>query len=228
MTYRAVPRHLPLRMASNTKAHPIHVVHPEDLRHPLHFAMAGAAGVGPERFDVPLVRKVCVAGQVMDADPLDGLLLGPGLAHLLDLRLVRAVPAPDHQMAAHARLERGNPRFRRNRDGVVAVLALDLVLPGMNVVTKEDRLAGAVQTSCIAGGESRCEGRIGFGRSLLGAGTGTAEREESSQASGCNATDDESQLTHHHLTAEEDLGPASGKCAPKYSAAISLHNPMAT
>ena len=107
----------------------------------------------------------------------------------------------------------------------MAVLALDLVLPGMDVVTKEDRLARASKASRIAGRESRCEGGVGFGWGLLGVGTGTAEREESSQASGCNATDDESQLTHHHLTAEEDLGPASGKCAPKYSAAISLHNP---
>jgi hypothetical protein len=107
----------------------------------------------------------------------------------------------------------------------MAVLALDFVLPGMDVVTKEDWLAGASQTSGIAGGESRCESGVGFGWGLLGVGIGAAEREESSQASGCNATDDESQLTHHHLTAEEDLGPASGKCAPKYSAAISLHNP---
>src|SRR4051795_1709972 len=107
----------------------------------------------------------------------------------------------------------------------MTVLALDLVLPGMDIVTKEDRLAGATQTSGIARSESRCESGVGFGGGLLGEGPGPAEREESSQASGCNATDDESQLTHHHLTAEEDLGPASGKCAPKYSAAISLHNP---
>src|SRR5215204_1323148 len=162
VTYRAVPRHLPLRMAGDAKPHSIHVVHPEDLWHPLHLAMAGAAGVGPERFDVPLVRKMSVAGQVMDSNPLDRLLLGPGLAHLLDLRLVRAVTASDYQMAAHAGLDRGYPRFGRHRDGVVAVLALDLVLSGMNVVTKEDRLAGAWQTSRIGGGESRCEGRIGF------------------------------------------------------------------
>src|SRR5690349_6204069 len=192
VTYRAVPRHLPLRMAGNTKPHPIHVVHFEDLRHPLHFAVTSAAGVRSQGFDVPLVGKVGVSGQVVNADPFDRLLLGPGLADLLDLRLMRAVPTTDHQMAPHAGLDRGDPRLGGDCHRVMAVLALDLVLPGMDVVTKEDRLARASKASRIGGRESRCKGRVGFGWGLLGMGTGTAEREESSQASGCNATDDES------------------------------------
>jgi hypothetical protein len=40
---------------------------------------------------------------------------------------------------------------------------------------------------------------------LLCVRTGFGERKERSHASGYNATDDECQLTHHHLTGRKDL-----------------------
>src|SRR5215210_1095906 len=225
MTYRAVPGHFPLGMAGDAEAHPIHVVHLKHLRHALDLAMTGATGVGSQRLDVALVRKVRVSRQVMDPDPFDRLLLGPGLPHLLDLRLMRAVPPAYYQMTAHAGLHRWDAGLGRYRHRVVAVLALNLVLAGVDVVAEEDRLARTLQTSTVGSADDGSSYGIGSGFGLLGAGTGNAEREEGSQASGCNATDDECQLTHHHLTAREDSGPASAKCAPKYSAASSLHNP---
>ena len=56
-------------------------------------------------------------------------------------------------------------------------------------------------------------------------GSGLAEYEECCHASGCNATDDECQLTHHHLTRKEEPWPRLGQRAPKYSSHSSLYNP---
>src|SRR5436190_20362661 len=95
VTHRAVSGDLPLDVTGDAESHVVHVVHPVDLRHALNLAVAGDAGVRSQRLDVPLVGKVGVAREIMHAHPFDRLLLGPGLAHLLDLGLRRAVTATD-------------------------------------------------------------------------------------------------------------------------------------
>src|SRR5919112_4133622 len=166
MTYRAISRDLPLGVAGDAEAHPVHVVDLEDLGHPLHLTVAGAAGVGSQRLDVSLVREMRVPWEVVDPHPFDRLLLGPGLPHLLDLRLVGAVPAADHQMTSHAGLHRRDAGLGGDLDRVMAVLALDLVLPGVNVVTEEDRLAGTLEAAAVRGGDDRSPGAVGSCSSL--------------------------------------------------------------
>jgi hypothetical protein len=85
----------------------------------------------------------------------------------------------------------------------VAVLALHLVLPGVDIVTEEDRLTGSAQVTTVGSGNHMSGGGIG-GRGLLGERRISTEDDEGSDASGRNATDDECQLTNHHLTDEEE------------------------
>src|SRR3954463_6063678 len=106
VTYRAISRDLPLDVASDAETHPVHVVHLEDLRHPLHVAMAGGAGIGTQGFDMPLMREVSMPGEIVHPHPFDRLLLRPRLPKLLDFRLVRAVPPPDHEVTSHTGLNR--------------------------------------------------------------------------------------------------------------------------
>src|SRR5918999_1681697 len=140
VTYRAIPRHVPLLMAGDAETHAIHVVHLEHLGHPLHVPVAGGACVGTERLDVSLVWEVGVPGEIVNADPFDRLLLAPGLAQLPDFRLMRAVSPADDQVTSHTGLNRRDAGLRRDRDRVMAVLALDLVLTRVDVVAKEDWL----------------------------------------------------------------------------------------
>src|SRR2546425_8837769 len=56
----------------------------------------------------------------------------------------------NHLMAAKARLDRRDPRLARNSDRAVAVEAGDLVLAGVDVVTKEDRLPGTGEFPRVA------------------------------------------------------------------------------
>src|SRR5687768_4126057 len=111
MTHRTVPRHLSLDMTGDAEPHPVHVVRLEHLGHALDIAMTGPARVGAKRLDMPLMREMGVPRQIMDPDPFNRLLLVPGLAQLLDLHLVRAVTATDHQVAAHAGLHRWDARL---------------------------------------------------------------------------------------------------------------------
>src|SRR6476646_8470067 len=146
MTYRTVPRDVSLQMTRDAESHAIDVVHLEDLGHALDLSMTGAAGIGSQRLDMSLMREVGVAGQVGNPEPLDRFLVGPCLTDLLDLGLMGAVAAPDHQVTSHAGLHRGNPGLGRHGHRVVAVLTLDLVLAGVDVVPKEDRLARSAKT----------------------------------------------------------------------------------
>src|SRR5207237_9975065 len=68
----------------------------------------------------------------------------PRLAHLLDLRLVGrvGVGAADDLVAAEAGLDRWDSGLTRDGDGAVTVEAGDLVLAGVDVMAKEDRLTG--------------------------------------------------------------------------------------
>lgn len=150
MTRRTIPIDFPFHMAGDAEAHVRHVVHLEDLRHSLDVAMTGAAGVGSHRLNVPTVREVHVPRQRMNAGPLQmrfgGIaLVGPELAQLLDFRLAPAVAPRDDHVAAHAGLEARDARLIRYAHAVVAVLALDLVLAGVDVVTEKDGLAGTVE-----------------------------------------------------------------------------------
>jgi hypothetical protein len=83
-------------MTGNAESHPVDVVHLEHLGHSLHIAVAGSARIRAKRLDVTLMREMCVPRQVMHPHPLDWLFLGPGLPQLLDLRLMGAIPAPNH------------------------------------------------------------------------------------------------------------------------------------
>src|SRR3989442_9113741 len=125
------------------------------LGHGTHVPVAGAAALGAEDLDVAHVRKPHEAGQCVDAYPLGWLLADPRLAHLLDLRLMRRCRAGDHLVAAEARLERRDPRLARNRHRAVAVQAGNLVLTGVNVVAKEDRLPGTGEFPRVANDGSR-------------------------------------------------------------------------
>jgi len=148
-------------VARNTETHSVNVVHLEYLGHPLHVAVAGSARVGTERFYVTLMREVSMAREVVDPYPFDGLLLGPGLTQLLDLRLVGAIPPSNDKVAPNAGLDRWDTRLGRNLNRVVAVLALHLVLPSVDVMTKEDRLAGSAQATTVGSGKN--DGGSGIG-----------------------------------------------------------------
>src|SRR5918995_2089405 len=153
MTYRAVPRNLPLYMAGDAESHAVHVIHLEHLRHALNFSMTGPAGIRAQSLDMPLMREMGVPRQVVDPNPLDRLLLGPRLAQLPDLCLVGAISPADDQVAAHAGLHRRNARLGGYVDGIVAVLTLNFVLAGVNVVAEEDWLARPAQGAAVRGGD---------------------------------------------------------------------------
>src|SRR5438874_2128028 len=59
-------------------------------------------------------------------------------------------PAPDELMAPEAGLHRGNAGLTRDRDRRMTVEARNPVLPGVDVVPEEDRLAGTIQVSRVA------------------------------------------------------------------------------
>jgi len=150
VTRRAIPIDLPLGVTSDAEAHVRHVIDLEDLGHAGDIAVAGVAGVGSQSLDVAAMREVHVPRQRVNARPLQmrfgGIaLVGPELAQLFDFRLAPAVAPRDDHVAAHAGLEARDTRFTRYAHAVVAVLALDLVLAGVDVVTKEDGLAGTVE-----------------------------------------------------------------------------------
>src|SRR5882762_1728636 len=121
-----------------------------DLWHRLHIAMARAARLRAEGLDVALVRETHEARQRVNARPLRGFSLTPRVAHLLDLGLMRRRRAGDQLVAAEAGLQRGDPGFARHCHRRVAVHARDLVLPRVNVVSEENRLAGTLEVPRIA------------------------------------------------------------------------------
>ena len=142
-------------MAGDTEAHAVHVIHLEDLRHPLDLAMTGSAGIRAQCFDMPLMGEMGMPREVVDPNPLDRLLLVPRLAQLPDLGLVRAISPADDQVAAHAGLHRWDARLGGHVDGVVAVLTLNLVLAGVNIVAEEDWLARSAQVAAVGRRDNR-------------------------------------------------------------------------
>ena len=139
-------------MTGDTEAHPVDIVDLEHLGHPLDLTMAGGAGVGTHGLDVTLMREMGVPGQVVNADPFDRLLLVPGLTQLSDLSLIGAIAAANYQMTSHAGLHRWYARLWRDIYRVMAVLTLDLVLPGVNVVPEEDGLTWSLEVPAVRRG----------------------------------------------------------------------------
>src|SRR6185312_5534294 len=153
MAYRAVPGHPALLVTGNAKAHVVYVVDLVYLGHADNVAMAGLTRIRSHHLDMAHVGEVHVPGNEVHPQPLDGLLLRPGVAQLLDLDLVAAIGSGNDGVATHARLYGWNSRLGRDRDRVVAVLALDLQLAGVDVVPEEDGLARTPQRRRVAGGE---------------------------------------------------------------------------
>src|SRR5688572_21765010 len=149
VTYAAVPGHLVLHVTVDA---PAHAQRRDlfDLSHALDLAVARGAGIGAEGLDVAHVGEAHEPGERMDAHPLRRLALAPRVPNSLDLRLMRRRRAADQLMAAHARLERGNPGLARDRCRVMAVHAGDLVLSRMDVVAEKDRLARPLEVTRVA------------------------------------------------------------------------------
>src|SRR2546425_3089019 len=103
----------------------------------------------PERLDVTHVREARETRQRVDAHPLRRLLLPPRIADLLDLGLMRRRGAADELMTPEARLQRRQSGLTGDRCRVVAVHARDLILAGMDVVAKEDRLTRTLERSGV-------------------------------------------------------------------------------
>src|ERR1044071_5292338 len=179
MTRRAVTIHTPRQVTTHTEPHVVDVVPLEHLRHALHVPVTGHAGIGAHRLDVPHVGEMHVPGEGVDPSPFERRLgrvlpIAPELAELPDLRLVCRVGAGDERVAPHAGFHGRDAGFARRGHGVMAVLALDLVLAGVDVVTEEDRLAGGPwprrnRARPAGAGAGKRGGRVWGGRSGGGA-----------------------------------------------------------
>jgi hypothetical protein len=106
--------------------------------HLLHRAVA--LGAIDLRGDVPHVRKVDVVGDLIYANPRNGLLVGPVLAYLGDLSLLPLVGTPYDLVAPDACPDRRNSGVNRPFRRKMAVLAIDPVDTGMNIMRKSDWL----------------------------------------------------------------------------------------
>src|SRR5437773_900546 len=149
VTQRAVARNVALHVTVDAPAHRERrdLVH---LRHLAHVAVTGDAAVRAQDFDMPLMREPDEPGKRMHADPLGRAPVRPGVAHLLDLCLVGRRRPADHLMASEAGLHRRDSRLARDRHRAVTVEAGDLILPGMDVVTKKNWLAGTLELPRVA------------------------------------------------------------------------------
>src|SRR5437773_8547655 len=135
------------------------------LRHLLDVPVTCHARLCAERLDMPHVRETDEAGEGVDPNPFRRFSLAPSIPHLLDLHLMGGRASADQLMAAHASLQRRNPRLAGDGGRVVTVHTRDLILPGMDVVAKEDRLARPLQAAGI--GDDGCCVTRGSGLSLL-------------------------------------------------------------
>jgi hypothetical protein len=90
--------------------------------------------------DVPHVRKMDVVGDLIYTNPRNGLLVGPVLSHLGDLGLLPLIGATDDLMAPDACPDWRNSGVYRPLCREMAVLAVDPVGSGMNIMWKSDWL----------------------------------------------------------------------------------------
>src|SRR5260370_32585588 len=148
VAYGAVARHFVFDVAAHTPTH-LQRGHLVYLRHVLHVAVACSARLRTERFDVAHVWEARETRQRVDAHPLRRLLLPPRIADLLDFGLVLRRGAADQLATPQARLQRWQSGLTGDGRRVVAVHARDLVLAGMDVVAKEDRLARTLERSGV-------------------------------------------------------------------------------
>src|SRR5437660_6864732 len=161
VTHGTVARHFVFDVAAHAPPHAQrgHLIH---LRHALHVAMARGARLRAERFDVTHVRETREPRQRMNAHPLRRLLVTPRIADLLDLGLMRRRGAADDLMTPEARLQRWQTRLTGDGRRGMAVHAWDLILAGVDVVAKKDRLPRTLERSGVA--DNRCA--ISLGRRL--------------------------------------------------------------
>src|SRR5207244_13574284 len=99
---------------------------------------------------VTATRDPDTPGKRMRALPRGWAPVRPGGAHLLDLGLEGRRRPADHLMASEAGLHRRDSRLARDRPRAVTVEAGDLILPGMDVVTKKNWLAGTLELPRVA------------------------------------------------------------------------------
>src|SRR5262245_40016773 len=169
VTYAAIARHFAFDVTADAPPH-AERGYLIDLRHSPHVAVTVQTRLGAERFDVPHVRKTNESREGVNARPLRRFALARAGAQLLYLlafgarrRRVCFHAGPrasrDVQVAPHAGLQRRYAGLTRDSDRVVAIHAGDLVVPGMHVVSKEDRLAGTLQAAAIS--DDRCLGTLG-------------------------------------------------------------------
>src|SRR6266446_5361564 len=158
VAHAAIAGHVVLDVAAHAPSHPQRG-HLFDLWHFRDVAVAGHTRRGAEGLDVPHVGKAHEPGQGVDAHPLRRFPLAPRVADLLDLGLMGRRGAADQLVAPDAGLERRDSRLAGDRGRVVAVHARDLILPGMDVVSKEDRLAWPLEITGVADDGSLERGR---------------------------------------------------------------------
>ena len=134
----AVPGNAALYVASDTPTHRKRLVDLLDNRHFLDVPMAGRAV--DFSGDVPHVRKMDVVRDLVDPNPWNRLLPRPVIPDVLDLRLLPFIGPKDDLVAPPAGRDRWDAGVDRPLRRKVAVLAVDLVLAGVNGMGERDRL----------------------------------------------------------------------------------------
>ena len=97
------------------------------------------------RHDMPHMREVYERRKLVYLNPLDGSLLGSSLSELRNLGVATA----HEQVTPHARVETREPRTRTHLRRVMAIQAVHLVLPRVNIMPVENGLNRARQTGRI-------------------------------------------------------------------------------
>ena len=140
----AVPRDVAFHVATDTPAHRKGLVDLLDHCHFLDLSMAGrTVDFGS---DVPQVRKMDVVRDLVDPNPGNRLLPLPVAPNVLDLSLLPFIRAQDELVTPPAGRDRRDTGIDRPLCREVAVLAVDLVLTGVNGVRERDRLDLTVLT----------------------------------------------------------------------------------
>src|SRR5215510_15860611 len=169
VTHRAVAADIARDVTADAPPH-LQRGHLADLRHPIDLAVTVGARLRPrpEHLDMPHVREVDEPGQRVDPDPLGRFPVRPGGTHLPDFGLMRWSRSGNDLMTAEAGAQRRDPRLGRYRHRIVAVHARDLVLAGVDVVSEEDRLTGALQSRGVGNDGSLVARGARSGRGSLG------------------------------------------------------------
>ena len=144
MAYCAVSRDAAFDVTGYAPTHGERLVELLEDTHLLHLSVAFGAVDRRLSGEVPHVRKVDVIGDLIYANPRDGLLVGPVFADLRDLRLLQLCGPADDLMAPYAGPDRRHPGVYRSLCREVTELAVDPVYSSMNVMRKSDWLIWAL------------------------------------------------------------------------------------